>query len=42
MEIGHDQASQVAGFLEASGFSEIDVKPDLSGIARFPAALRPA
>jgi len=41
MEIGHDQASQVAGFLQASGFAEIEVKPDLSGIARFPAARRP-
>jgi len=41
MEIGHDQASQVAGFLQASGFAEIEVKPDLSGIARFPFARRP-
>jgi release factor glutamine methyltransferase len=41
LEIGHDQASQVAGFLQASGFAEIEVKPDLSGIARFPAARRP-
>lgn len=41
MEIGHDQASQVTGFLQASGFSEIEVKPDLSGIARFPFARRP-
>lgn len=41
MEIGHDQASQVAGFLQASGFSEIEVKHDLSGIARFPFARRP-
>ena len=41
MEIGHDQASQVAGFLQTSGFAEIEVKPDLSGIARFPAARRP-
>jgi release factor glutamine methyltransferase len=41
MEIGHDQASQVAGFLEASGFSEIAVKNDLSGVARFPCAMRP-
>lgn len=41
MEIGHDQASQVAGFLQASGFAEIEVKTDLSGIARFPSARRP-
>ncbi len=41
MEIGHDQASQVAGFLQASGFAEIEVKTDLSGIARFPFARRP-
>ena len=41
MEIGHDQASQVAGFLQASGFAEIEVKTDLSGVARFPFAKRP-
>jgi release factor glutamine methyltransferase len=41
MEIGHDQASHVAGFLEASGFTEIAVKNDLSGVARFPCAMRP-
>lgn len=41
LEIGHDQASQVAGFLQASGFVDIDVKKDLSGIARFPVACRP-
>ncbi len=41
MEIGHDQASQVAGFLQASGFADIQVKTDLSGIARFPFARRP-
>ncbi|MCU0749069.1 MAG: peptide chain release factor N(5)-glutamine methyltransferase [Akkermansiaceae bacterium] len=40
MEIGHDQASQVAGFLQASSFSDIEVKTDLSGIARFPFARR--
>lgn len=42
MEIGHDQASQVAGFLQASGFADIEVKTDLSGIARFPFARRPS
>jgi len=41
MEIGHDQASHVAGFLQASGFADIEVKTDLSGIARFPFARRP-
>jgi release factor glutamine methyltransferase len=41
MEIGHDQASQVAGFLQASGFADIEVKTDLSGVARFPFAMRP-
>jgi release factor glutamine methyltransferase len=41
MEIGHDQASQVDGFLQASGFAEIEVKTDLSGIPRFPRAVRP-
>lgn len=40
MEIGHDQASQVAGFLQASSFSDIEVKTDLSGVARFPFARR--
>ncbi|MDP3851269.1 MAG: peptide chain release factor N(5)-glutamine methyltransferase [Luteolibacter sp.] len=41
LEIGHDQASQVAGFLQASFFADITVKTDLSGIARFPFARRP-
>lgn len=41
LEIGHDQASQVAGFLESSGFHVVDVKRDLSGVARFPFARRP-
>ena len=42
MEIGHDQASQVTGILEASGFAEVEVKTDMSGIRRFPFAKRPA
>ncbi len=42
LEIGHDQASQVAGFLQTSSFTAIDVKTDLSGVARFPFARRPA
>jgi release factor glutamine methyltransferase len=41
MEIGHDQASQVVSFLESSGFTEIAVKKDLSGVSRFPCAMRP-
>ena len=41
LEIGHDQAAQVAGFLQAAGFTAIEVKSDLSGIARFPFARRP-
>lgn len=41
LEIGHDQASQVAGILEKCGFARVEVKTDLSGIARFPRAWRP-
>lgn len=41
MEIGHDQASQVTGILQSSGFTAIEVKTDLSGVARFPFAKRP-
>ncbi len=41
LEIGHDQASQVAGFLQTSSFTAIEVKTDLSGVARFPFAKRP-
>jgi release factor glutamine methyltransferase len=41
MEIGHDQASQVAGFLHACSFTAVEVKTDLSGVARFPFARRP-
>jgi len=41
LEIGHDQASQVAGLLQSSSFTAIDVKSDLSGVARFPFARRP-
>jgi len=41
LEIGHDQASQVAKILETSGFTEVEVKTDLSGISRFPRAIRP-
>jgi release factor glutamine methyltransferase len=41
LEIGHDQASQVAGFLRSSGFDQVDVKADLSGVPRFPCCIRP-
>ena len=41
LEIGHDQASQVAEILKASAFTDIEIKTDLSGIARFPLARRP-
>jgi release factor glutamine methyltransferase len=38
LEIGHDQASQVREILHAASFTDIEVKTDLSGIARFPRA----
>ncbi len=41
LEIGHDQASQVREILQASSFTAIEVKTDLSGIPRFPFARRP-
>lgn len=41
LEIGHDQASQVCVCLEKSGFTEIEVRNDLSRIARFPFARHP-
>ena len=41
LEIGHDQASQVAEILQTSAFTAIEVKSDMSGIARFPFARRP-
>jgi release factor glutamine methyltransferase len=41
LEIGHDQASQVAQILENCSFTAIEVKTDLSGVARFPYAKRP-
>ena len=40
LEIGHDQASQVAEILQTSAFTAIEVKTDLSGVARFPFARR--
>ncbi len=40
LEIGHDQASQVIEILKTSAFTAIEVKTDLSGIARFPFAKR--
>ena len=41
LEIGHDQASHVEEILRKSGFADIEVKTDLSGVARFPFARRP-
>lgn len=41
LEIGHDQASQVARLLQDSGFIGVEVKTDLSGVARFPLAQKP-
>ena len=41
LEIGHNQASHVAEILQTSAFTAIEVKTDLSGIARFPFARRP-
>lgn len=41
LEIGHDQASQLRDSLESSGFREIEIRTDLSGIARFPFARHP-
>lgn len=41
LEIGHDQASQVRISLESCGFTEIEVRVDLSGISRFPFARHP-
>lgn len=41
MEIGHDQASAVSAMLQDCGFTDIEVKSDLSGIPRFPFARRP-
>ena len=40
LEIGHDQASQVQEILQSSSFYAIEVKTDLSGVARFPFAKR--
>jgi release factor glutamine methyltransferase len=42
LEIGHDQASQVSEILKTCGFTAIEVGADLSGIARFPIARKPA
>jgi len=41
LEIGHDQASQVAALLKQSGFTEISTAEDFSGIPRFPIARKP-
>lgn len=41
MEIGHNQATLVTELLTAAGFTAVEVKTDLSGVARFPFAKRP-
>ncbi|MGA0845439.1 MAG: peptide chain release factor N(5)-glutamine methyltransferase [Luteolibacter sp.] len=41
MEIGHDQAAAVRALMENAGYAEIEVMSDLSGVPRFPAAIRP-
>lgn len=41
MEIGHGQAAEVKQLLAAAGFTDIEVKTDLSGIERFPLAKKP-
>jgi release factor glutamine methyltransferase len=41
LEIGIDQASEVSEILRTSGFTDIEVKSDLSGVPRFPFARRP-
>jgi release factor glutamine methyltransferase len=41
LEIGHDQASQLHTSLESCGFTETEIRRDLSGIARFPFARHP-
>jgi len=40
LEVGHDQASQVAEFLQGSGFDSIGIRRDLSGVQRFCHARR--
>lgn len=41
LEIGHDQASQVKEMLHAASFTDVTVKTDLSGVARFAHARKP-
>ncbi len=40
LEIGYDQGSAVETMMREAGFREIEVRKDLSGVARFPFALR--
>lgn len=42
LEIGKDQAAAVASMLEGAGFTAIAIRADLSGVARFPFARKPA
>jgi release factor glutamine methyltransferase len=41
MEVGHDQGEAVCAMLQAHGLDEIELRKDISGIARFPLAKRP-
>ena len=38
LEIGHQQADAVFELLNSFEFTEIDIRPDLSGVSRFPLA----
>ena len=40
LEIGYDQESAVEAMMREAGFREIEVRKDISGVARFPIALR--
>jgi methylase of polypeptide subunit release factors len=42
MEVGHDQGEAVCALLRAAGLSELQLRKDISGIARFPLAKMPA
>lgn len=41
MEVGHDQGNQTASLLAKAGLEVVEIKNDLSGIARFPFARKP-
>ena len=42
MEVGHDQGEAVCALLQAAGLGELQLRKDISGIARFPLAKMPA